>query len=218
MANALTKFIFGFLLMAGLLFLPAGTVCWYGAWLLLAVLFLPMLVLGTVLFAKYPGLLGKRLRTGESEPAQRCVIAASGVMFLGGFVSAGLSVRFSFWLLPRWVSLTAAVVFLIGYGLYARVMTETAWLSRTVEVQEDQQVVDTGLYALVRHPMYSATVLLFCSAPLVLGSGLSFLFFLPYPRLIAKRIENEEAVLEQGLPGYSAYRQKVKYRLVPYLW
>ena len=216
--SALTKAIFGFLLLAALLFLPAGTVHWFNAWLLMVVLFLPMLVLGVFLLWKSPELLRKRLNTGEKEPIQRKIILGSVFMFLGGFLAAGFSFRFGVLLLPRWVSFTAAAVFLAGYGLYARVLRENAFLSRTVEVQEGQTVISTGLYAVVRHPMYAATILLFLSMPLVLGSMVSFCFFLPYPILIAKRIENEEAVLTNGLPGYSAYKERVTYRLFPFVW
>ena len=216
--SALTKAISGFLLLAALLFLPAGTVHWFNAWLLMAVLFLPMLVLGVFLLWKSPELLRKRLNTGEKEPIQRKVILGSVFMFLGGFLAAEFSFRWEVWLLPRQVSLAAAVLFLLGYGLYARVLVENQWLSRTVEVQEGQSVISTGLYAVVRHPMYTATVLLFLSMPLVLGSMVSFCFFLPYPILIAKRIENEEEVLTNGLPGYSAYKERVTYRLFPFVW
>ena len=216
--SALTKFASGFLMMALLLFGPAGTLCWPGAWLLMGVLFFPMLALGVFLLTKSPELLRKRLNTREQDPAQRQVVAASAVMFLGGFLAAGFSFRFGVLLLPRWVSLAAAVVFLLGYGLYARVMQENAWLSRTVEVQKGQTVIDTGLYGVVRHPMYTSTVLLFLSMPLVLGSLVSFCFFLPYPLLIAKRIKNEEAVLEAGLPGYRDYKCRVRYRLLPFVW
>ena len=216
--SAVTKLLSGFFMMALLLFLPAGTFSYWNAWLLMAVLFFPMVILGTYLLAKNPELLRKRLRTKEVEPQQRKVIAWSAVMFLTGFPAAGFSFRFCFWMLPRWVSVLSAGVFLLGYGLYARVMQENAYLSRTVEVQEGQKVIDTGLYGIVRHPMYTSTVLLFCSMPLVLGSALAFLCFLPYPWLLKKRIENEEAVLTAGLPGYGAYKQRVKYRMFPYLW
>lgn len=205
-------------MMATLLLGSAGTLRWPGAWLLMTVLFFPMLALGVFLFTKSPELLRKRLNTSEKEPIQQQVIAASAVMVLGGFLAAGFSFRFGILLLPRWVSLASAAVLLLGYGLYARVMQENAYLSRTVEIQKGQTVIDTGLYGIVRHPMYTATVLLFLSMPLVLGSLVSFFFFLPYPLLIAKRIKNEEKILEEGLPGYADYKRRVKYRLLPFVW
>ena len=216
--SAVCKLLSGFLLLLLLLFLPAGTLRYWNGWLLMGILFLPMVFLGLWLLRKHPALLQKRLNAKETEGAQKQVVALSSLMFLGGFLSAGFSFRFGLWLLPRQVSLAAAALFLFGYGLYARVLVENHWLARTVEVQEGQRVVDTGLYGMVRHPMYTATLFMFLSMPLVLGSLLSFLLFLPYPLLIAKRIENEEAVLEEGLPGYRNYKQRVKYRLLPGIW
>ena len=208
----------GAILMGLLLFLPAGTVHYWNAWLLLAILFLPMLVVGIVLMRKAPDLLRKRLNTKETESDQITVIIGSSAMFVSGFILAGLDFRFGWLPLPRWVSIAAAVVFLIAYALYVEVLRENAYLSRTVEIQENQKVIDTGLYGIVRHPLYSVTLLLFLSIPLVLGSLISLVVFLFYPFLIAKRIRNEEQVLEDGLAGYSEYKTRVKYRMIPFLW
>lgn len=208
----------GAILMGLLLFLPAGTVHYWNAWLLLAILFLPMLVVGIVLMRKAPDLLRKRLNTKETESDQITVIIGSSAMFVSGFILAGLDFRFGWLPLPRWVSIAAAVVFLIAYVLYVEVLRENAYLSRTVEIQENQKVIDTGLYGIVRHPLYSVTLLLFLSIPLVLGSLISLVVFLFYPFLIAKRIRNEEQVLEDGLAGYSEYKTRVKYRMIPFLW
>lgn len=216
--QAICKTVSGAILMGLLLFLPAGTLRYPNGWLLLAILFLPMLVLGVVLMRKSPDLLRKRLNTKETEPDQIAVIIGSSVMFVAGFILAGLDFRFGWFPLPRWVSIAAAVVFLIAYALYAEVLRENAYLSRTVEIQENQTVVDTGLYGIVRHPLYSATLLLFLSIPFVLGSLISLVVFLIYPFLIAKRIRNEEQVLEEGLEGYSEYKTRVKYRMIPFLW
>ena len=208
----------GAILMGLLLFLPAGTVHYWNAWLLLAILFLPMLVVGIVLMRKAPDLLRKRLNTKETESDQITVIIGSSVMFVTGFILAGLDFRFGWLPLPRWVSIAAAVVFLIAYALYVEVLRENAYLSRTVEIQENQKVIDTGLYGIVRHPLYSVTLLLFLSIPLVLGSLISLMVFLFYPFLIAKRIRNEEQVLEAGLEGYTEYKTRVKYRIIPFIW
>lgn len=208
----------GAILMGLLLFLPAGTVHYWNAWLLLAILFLPMLVVGIVLMRKAPDLLRKRLNTKETESDQITVIIGSSVMFVTGFILAGLDFRFGWLPLPRWVSIAAAVVFLIAYALYVEVLRENAYLSRTVEIQENQNVIDTGLYGIVRHPLYSVTLLLFLSIPLVLGSLISLVVFLFYPFLIAKRIRNEEQVLEAGLEGYTEYKTRVKYRIIPFVW
>ena len=208
----------GAILMGLLLFLPAGTVHYWNAWLLLAILFLPMLVVGIVLMRKAPDLLRKRLNTKETESDQITVIIGSSVMFVTGFILAGLDFRFGWLPLPRWVSIAAAVVFLIAYALYVEVLRENAYLSRTVEIQENQKVIDTGLYGIVRHPLYSVTLLLFLSIPLVLGSLISLVVFLFYPFLIAKRIRNEEQVLEAGLEGYTEYKTRVKYRIIPFIW
>ena len=208
----------GAILMGLLLFLPAGTVHYWNAWLLLAILFLPMLVVGIVLMRKAPDLLRKRLNTKETESDQITVIIGSSAMFVYGFILAGLDFRFGWLPLPRWVSIAAAVVFLIAYALYVEVLRENAYLSRTVEIQENQKVIDTGLYGIVRHPLYSVTLLLFLSIPLVLGSLISLVVFLFYPFLIAKRIRNEEQVLEAGLEGYTEYKTRVKYRIIPFIW
>ena len=208
----------GAILMGLLLFLPAGTVHYWNAWLLLAILFLPMLVVGIVLMRKAPDLLRKRLNTKETESDQITVIIGSSAMFVSGFILAGLDFRFGWLPLPRWVSIAAAVVFLIAYALYVEVLRENAYLSRTVEIQENQTVIDTGLYGIVRHPLYSVTLLLFLSIPLVLGSLISLVVFLFYPFLIAKRIRNEEQVLEAGLEGYTEYKTRVKYRIIPFIW
>ena len=208
----------GAILMGLMLFLPAGTVHYWNAWLLLAILFLPMLVVGIVLMRKAPDLLRKRLNTKETESDQITVIIGSSAMFVSGFILAGLDFRFGWLPLPRWVSIAAAVVFLIAYALYVEVLRENTYLSRTVEIQENQKVIDTGLYGIVRHPLYSVTLLLFLSIPLVLGSLISLVVFLFYPFLIAKRIRNEEQVLEAGLEGYTEYKTRVKYRMIPFLW
>jgi len=216
--SAVTKFAAGFVLTAVLIFLPAGTVRFPKGWLLLGILFIPMFLAGLVLMAVDPALLQGRLEATEQQGEQRLVVGLSGLMFLCGFAAAGLDFRFGWSGLPEWLSVGAAAVFLLAYALYAEVLRENTWLSRTVRVQEGQQVVDTGLYAVVRHPMYAATVLLFLSMPLVLGSWVSFAVFLVYPLLIAARIKNEEQVLEAELKGYAAYKSRVKYRLIPYIW
>ena len=216
--QAIFKTVSVAILMGLLLFLPAGTVRYWNAWLLLAILFLPMLVVGIVLMRKAPDLLRKRLNTKETESDQIAVIIGASVMFVSGFLLSGLDFRFGWLPLSRWVSIAAAVVFLIAYVLYVEVMRENAYLSRTVEIQENQKVIDTGLYGIVRHPMYSVTLLLFLSIPLVLGSLISLVVFLFYPFLIAKRIRNEEQVLEAGLEGYTEYKTRVKYRIIPFIW
>lgn len=217
-AQALLKFTLGAVLVGTLIFLPAGTLQYWNGWLLMAILFLPMFCAGIAMMLKNPTLLQKRLNVRERQAEQGEVIKLSGLMFVLGFVLAGLNFRFRWLLLPDWVSWAAAAVFLLAYLLYAEVLRENAYLSRTVEVQEGQKVIDTGLYGVVRHPMYAATLLLFLSIPLVLGSPVSFAVFLAYPLLIAKRIRNEEQVLEQGLAGYADYKRRVKYRLIPHLW
>ena len=216
--SAIAKFLSGLLLMGLLLFLPAGTLAWPDGWLLMGILFVPMFFAGLVMMAKSPELLRRRLNAKEEQAEQKQVIALSGVMFLAAFVLAGLNFRFGWMVLPRWIVWTAAALFLLAYLLYAEVLRENVWLSRTVEVQAGQKVIDTGLYGVVRHPMYAVTVLLFLSMPLVLGSPLSFAVMLGYLPIIAKRIRNEEAVLESGLAGYREYKQRVKYRLIPGIW
>lgn len=216
--QAITKVTAGILLMALLLFWPAGTIHYPGGWLLMALLFIPMVIAGFVLMAKNPDLLRKRLQMKEEQMAQKQVVALSGLMFVGGFVLSGLNFRYGWHTLPRWVVYGGAALFLLAYVLYAEVLRENTWLSRSIEVQEGQQVVDTGLYGIVRHPMYFATVLLFLSMPLVLGSIHAFLLFLVYPLLLVKRIRNEEELLERELPGYREYKQKVRWRMLPFLW
>lgn len=216
--QALAKFILGILSVGVLLFLPAGTFDWWQAWLLISVLFVPMLFAGIAMMLKNPSLLRKRLNAREKERTQRRVVVFSGIMFLAAFALAGLNVRFGWLMLPAWVSYAAAVVFLLGYILYAEVLRENTYLSRTVEVQENQKVIDTGLYGIVRHPMYMATLLLFLSMPLVLGSVFSFLIMLLYIPIIGERIKHEEKILENGLEGYLAYKQKVQCKVIPFIW
>lgn len=216
--QAMIKFFSGVLLVGLLLFLPAGTLHFRRAWLLMGILFIPMFLAGLVMLFKSPELLRRRLKAREAEGEQRTVIALSGLMFLLCFILAGLNYRSDWMMLPRWVSLAAAGVFLLGYGLFAEVLRENAYLARTIEVEEGQKLIDTGLYGIVRHPMYSATVLLFLAMPLVLGSPLSFGVMLLYLPIIAKRIRNEEKVLSKGLEGYRDYCQRVKYRLFPGIW
>lgn len=216
--QAIAKFALGVLVLGTLVFVPAGTFHYPRAWLLMGILFLPMFVAGVVLMVKNPELLKKRLNAKEKQREQSAVVKLSALMFVAGFVLAGLGVRFGWPMLPRCVSWVAAAVFLLAYGMYAEVLRENVYLSRTVEVQQGQRVIDTGLYGVVRHPMYSATVFLFLSMPLVLGSAWSFLVFLTYPLILVKRIKNEEAVLEEGLEGYGDYKKKVRYRLIPFVW
>ena len=216
--NALVKYCMGLLMVGLLLFLPAGTFAYPNAWLFIALLFVPMLLLGVVLLVKSPELLEKRLNSKEKETEQSVVVMLSLAMFLGGFIVSALDYRFGWSKMPAAVVIVAAVVLLASYGLYAEVMRENAYLSRTVEVQENQKVVDTGLYGIVRHPMYSVTTLLFLAIPLVLGSWIGFIIFLVYPMILVKRIRNEEKVLEEGLPGYKEYKEKVRYRMVPFIW
>lgn len=216
--SALTKFLAGLILMGLVLFLPAGTFAYTNAWLFLGLLFIPMLVLGVVLFMKAPELLEKRLQSKEKEATQKGVVAVSGLMFIGSFVLAGLDFRFGWSNMPTWVVAVAAVILLASYSMYGEVMRENAYLSRTVEVQENQKVIDTGLYGVIRHPMYTATIFLFLAMPVVLGSWIAFAVMLLYPAAIVARIGNEEKVLEEGLQGYAEYKKKVKYRLVPFIW
>ena len=216
--RAITRFLLGLVLVGGLLFLPAGTFAYPQGWLLIAVLFIPMFIAGLFMMKACPDLLEKRLHVKEEQTGQRAVIALSGVMFLAAFITAGLNFRFRWIVLPVWVSHAAAAVFLLAYVLYAEVLRENAYLSRTVEVQENQKVIDTGLYGIVRHPMYMTTLLLFLSMPLILGSVLSFVIMLLYFPIIAKRIRGEEQVLEEGLDGYTEYKKRVRYKVIPFLW
>lgn len=216
--QAISKFILGVVIIGMLIFLPAGTFHYWNAWLFMGILFIPMFFAGIVMMFKNPALLKKRLNAKEKQTEQNLIIKLSGLMFVLGFVTAGLNFRFKWVMIPDLISWTAAAVFLFSYALYAEVLRENTYLSRTVEIQQGQKVIDTGLYGIVRHPMYSATIIMFLSMPLVLGSIFSFAVFLTYPVIIAKRIENEEAVLEKGLEGYAGYKKKVKYKIIPFVW
>ena len=216
--QAIVKFVLGVLLVGALIFLPAGTLCYKNGLLLMGILFVPMFAAGIVMMFKNPSLLAKRLDAKEKRGEQNLVLKLSGLMFVAGFIVAGLNFRFGWHTLPDSVSIGAAVVFLIAYVLYAEVLRENTYLSRTVEVQVGQKVIDTGLYGIVRHPMYSATILLFLAIPLVLGSLISFVIFLAYPFIIAVRIKGEEELLAAELSGYTAYQRKVKFRLIPFIW
>ena len=216
--QAILKFLLGVLLVGVLIFLPAGSFSFFGGWLLMGILFIPMFIAGIVMMIKNPDLLKSRLNAKEKQKDQDLVVKLSGLMFLAGFIVAGLGFRFGWFVLPKGVSIGASILFLIAYVLYAEVLRENTYLSRTIEVKENQTVIDTGLYAVVRHPMYGVTLLLFLSMPIVLGSVYSFIIFLAYPFIIAKRIKGEEDFLEKELPGYTEYKQKVKYRLIPFVW
>ena len=218
LTNAVSKFLFGFILVGALLFLPAWTLDYPNGWLFIALLFLPMLVLGVVLFIKSPGLLEKRLTNKEKEKAQKVVIALSALIFPIGFILSALDFRFGWSRVPIWLVAVSSVLFLFGYGMYAEVMRENAYLSRTVEVLENQTVVSTGLYGIVRHPMYLATLFMFLPLPLILGSFWGLVPFALYPVIIVARILNEEKVLTDVLDGYADYKQKIKYRLIPFIW
>ena len=217
-AQALAKYFGGLILVGLLLFVPAGSLSFRQGWLLIGILFVPMLIAGLIMRKKRPDLLRKRLSVKETQPEQKTVIALSGIMFLAAFIAAGLNYRFGWIVLPEWVAYAAAAVFLIAYALYAEVLRENAYLSRTVEVQENQKVIDSGLYGVVRHPMYMSTLLLFLAMPLVLGSVISFLIMLAYIPIIAKRIRNEEQVLEEGLEGYAEYKKRVRWKVIPFVW
>ena len=216
--QAMTKFLLGVAAVGLLIFLPAGTLRFSQGWLLMGVLFVPMFLAGLFLMARDPDRLRRRLDVREKEMTQRSVLLLSGLMFIAAFLLAGLSFRFGWLRFPPWVSVLGTVLFLLGYGLYALVLKENAYLARTVKVEAGQKLVDTGLYGLVRHPMYAATLLLFLSMPLILGSLLSFLVMLAYPCLLVRRIRNEEEVLLRELPGYEAYRRRVRWQLIPFLW
>ena len=217
-AEALTKFFIGVILVGILIFWSAGSLSFWPGWLLMGILFLPMFVAGLVMMAKNPGLLRERLDAKEKEKEQKSVVGLSGLLFIANFVLAGMNWRYQWMLLPDWAIYTAAVVFVICYLLYAEVLRENTYLSRTIKVQENQKVIDTGLYGIVRHPMYFATTILFLAMPLVLGSPISFGIMLLYLPLIVKRIKNEETVLENGLEGYKEYKQRIKYRMIPFIW
>lgn len=216
--EALVKFTCGLLLVGALIFLPAGTLAYTYGWLLIVLLFVPMLIAGFVMLAKSPDFLRKRLDAKEKQGTQKGVVACSGLMFIAGFVVAGLDFRFGWSNVPAWVVVTASVLFLVAYALYAEVMRENAYLSRTIEVQQGQTVVDTGLYSIVRHPMYAVTNLLFLMIPLVLGSWYALIVFAFYPLIIIVRLKDEEELLTKELPGYAEYKQKVKYRMIPFIW
>ena len=216
--EAITKFLLGVILVGLLIFLPAGTISYVNGWIFMGILFVPMFFAGLVMIAKNPNLLRSRLNAKEKQKDQSLVVKLSGLMFLLGFIIAGLNYRFGWYVLSLRSSIIAAIVFLLAYLLYAEVLRENAYLSRTIEVQENQKVIDTGLYGVVRHPMYSATILLFLSMPMVLGSIYSFIIFLAYPIIIAMRIKGEEEFLEKELKGYKEYKNKVKYRMIPFIW
>lgn len=216
--EAIFKFILGVILVGLLIFIPAGTISYFNGWLFMGLLFIPMFIAGIIMMVKSPQLLRSRLNAKEKESKQKEVVALSGLMFLFGFIVAGLDYRFGWFELPNIVVIISSVIFVISYLVYAEVLRENAFLSRTIEVQKQQKVIDTGLYGIVRHPMYTATIFLFLSIPLILGSIISFVIFLVYPFIIIKRLLNEEEVLEKELKGYKDYKKKVKYRLIPFIW
>lgn len=216
--EALIKFACGLLLVGLLIFLPAGTLGYPCGWLFIGLLFVPMLIAGFVMLARSPEFLKKRLDAKEKQGTQKGIVALSGLMFIAGFVLAGLDYRFGWSVMPTWVTVVASVLFLVSYALYAEVMRENAYLSRTVKVEEGQTVVDTGLYGIVRHPMYAVTILLFMVMPIVLGSWYALIPFAFYPAIIILRLKDEEKLLTRELPGYEAYKQKVKYRIIPFIW
>ena len=216
--QSLVKFFLGVILLGVLIFLPAWSFRYWQGWLLMGILFVPMFLAGLVMMARNPELLRKRLNAKEQEAEQKTVVKLSGLLFAAAFVVAGLNWRFGWWVLPEWAVWVAAGLFLASYLLYAEVLRENTYLSRTIEVQENQKVIDTGLYGIVRHPMYMATTVLFLAMPLVLASPISFFIMLGYIPVIAKRIKNEEKVLEAGLDGYTDYKKKVKYRILPFIW
>lgn len=216
--EALIKYFFGVIIVGALIFIPAGTIQYVNGWIFMGILFIPMFIAGIVMMIKSPDLLKRRLNAKEKESEQKEVLAFSGLMFIAGFVIAGLNYRYSWIVLPQCVTIIASVIFLIAYILYAEVLRENQTLLRTIEVEENQKVVDKGLYGIVRHPMYAVTLLLFLSMPLILGSIISFGIFLAYPFIIAKRIKNEEEVLEKDLKGYVEYKKKVKYKMIPFVW
>lgn len=217
-SQAITKFLLGLIIIGALLFIPANSLSYWNGWLFLSLLFIPMFIAGIILMVKNPQLLEKRLNAKEKENEQKQVIAFSGLMFLSGFIVAGLNYRFQWNELPNIIILISSILFIISYIIYAEVLRENTYLSRTIEVQENQKVIDTGLYGIVRHPMYAVTIILFLTIPLILGSIFSFLIFLIYPIIIVKRILNEEQVLEKELKGYSEYKEKVKFRIIPFIW
>ena len=217
-SQALMKFLFGLVIVSLLLFIPAGSINYYNGWLFIALLFIPMIIAGIIMFLKSPELLKRRLNAKEEEKEQKIVILISGIMFLLAFILAGLNFRFGWFQLPQTVIIIASIIFILSYIMYAEVLRENMYLSRTVEVSENQKVIDTGLYGIVRHPMYTSTIFLFLSMPLVLDSLFSFMVMFIYPIVIISRIKNEEKVLERELEGYKEYKEKVKYRIVPFIW
>ena len=213
-----TKYFAGLIIIILLIFLLVGSLKYANGWLFIGLLFIPMLIMGVVLFVKNPMLLEKRLNAKENEKEQKGVVVISGIMFLAGFIVAGLNYRFDWWMISKWAVIAASVVFIASYVMYAEVLRENTYLSRTVEVQEEQKVIDTGLYGVIRHPMYTATIFMFLAIPLILGSFWAFLIFLLYPLTIILRIDNEEKVLENGLSEYADYKKKVKHRIIPFIW
>ena len=216
--QAIIKYVFGVLIVGGLLFIPANSFDYWNGWLFMGLLFIPMFIAGIILMIKNPELLRKRLNAKEQENEQKWVLLFSGLLFIAGFIVAGLNYKYKWIEMPNIVVILASIIFIIAYILYAEVLRENTYLSRTIEVQENQKVIDTGLYGIVRHPMYAVTILLFLTIPLVLGSIISFIIFLIYPIIIGKRIKNEEKVLEKDLKGYTEYKKKVKYKVIPYIW
>ena len=216
--QAIIKYVFGVLIVGGLLFIPANSFGYWNGWLFMGLLFIPMFIAGIILMIKNPELLRKRLNAKEQENEQKWVLLFSGLMFIAGFIIAGLNYRYRWIEMPNVVTIISSILFIIAYILYAEVLRENTYLSRTIEVQENQKVIDTGLYGIVRHPMYAVTILLFLTIPLVLGSIISFIIFLIYPIIIGKRIKNEEKVLEKDLKGYTEYKKKVKYKVIPFVW
>lgn len=216
--QAFIKFVFGLITVMLLVFVPAGTLNYINGWILIGILFIPMMIMGIVMLVKNPELLKKRLNTKEKISEQKNIIRFSGIIFLTGFIVAGLNYRFKWLIIPQWIVIVSSIIFLLSYAMYAEVLKENTYLSRTVEVQENQKVIDTGLYGVIRHPMYTATIIMFLSIPMVLGSVHSFIIFLLYPVIIVMRLKNEEKFLENNLDGYSQYKNKVKYRLIPFIW
>ena len=216
--QAIIKYIFGVVIVGSLLFIPANSFEYWNGWLFMGLLFIPMFIAGIVMMIKNPELLRKRLNAKEKEGEQKLVLLFSGLMFIAGFVLAGFNYRYKWIEIPNAVTIISSILFIIAYILYAEVLRENVYLSRTIEVQENQKVIDTGLYGIVRHPMYAVTILLFLTMPLILGSIISLIIFLVYPIIIAKRIRNEEEVLEKNLKGYIEYKKKVIYRLIPFIW
>lgn len=216
--QAIIKFILGITIIGILIFAPAQTINYWNGWLLMGLLFIPMFIAGIIMIIKSPNLLEKRLNAKEKEKEQKKVILYSGLMFLSGFIIAGLNYRYNWIMIPNIVVIISSIIFILAYIIYAEVLRENEYLSRTIEVQENQKVIDTGLYGIVRHPMYGATILLFLTMPLILGSIISFVIFLIYPFIISKRIKNEEEVLERELVGYTEYKNKVKYKMIPFIW